>query len=88
MEALIHESLHAIKRGHRRASRQEEGDAFVAGLQAEAAIQGRDPSVPPRIDGITVAEFVARYYPEAPNAPGYLPVGQTREWLEHMAGVK
>jgi len=88
MEALIHESLHAIKRGHRRASRQEEWDAFVAGLQAEAAIQGRDSSLPPRIEGITVAEFVARYYPEAPDSPDYQPVGQSREWLEQMAAPK
>jgi hypothetical protein len=88
MEALIHESLHAIKRGHRRASRQEEWDAFVAGLQAESAIQGRDSSLPPRIDGITVAEFVARYYPEASPAPDYQPVGQSREWLEQMATPK
>jgi len=88
MEALIHETLHAIKRGHRRASRQEEWDAFVAGLQAEAAMQGFDSSLPPRIDGITVAEFVARYYPEAPNEPAYQPVGQSREWLEQMAVVK
>jgi hypothetical protein len=87
MEALIHESLHAIKRGHRRASRQEEWDAFVAGLQAEAAVLGLDPPPPLRIDNLTVAEFVARYYPEAKDAPDYRPVAQSFEWLDRMAGV-
>jgi hypothetical protein len=85
MEALIHESLHAIKGSHRRASRQEEWDAFVAGLQAESAIQGLALPLPLRIDGITIAEFVARYYPEAGPAPDYQPVGQSRDWLERTA---
>jgi hypothetical protein len=84
MEALIHESLHASKGGHRRASREEEWDAFVAGLQAEAAMVGGVAPSPLRIDGLSVAEFVARYYPEAGPAPDYQPVAETRNWLERM----
>ena len=88
IEALIHESLHAVKGGHWRASRPEEWDAFVAGLQAEAAVLGHDSPPPLRLDGLTMAEFVDRYYPDAKNKPGYQPVGQSFEWLKQMAGVR
>jgi len=87
MEALIHESLHAVRDHHRRPAREEEWDAFVAGLQAEAATVGLNPTPPLRIDGLTVAEFVARFYPDLKSAPEYQPVEQTRAWLFQHSGA-
>ncbi len=86
-EALYHEAVHVINGGFRRASFEEECDAFCAGLQAEAAVRG-DPAWPARltIDGLSVATFVRQSYPRAPRQPGYQPIGIDRAWLRQQAG--
>jgi len=86
-EAVYHEAVHFEKGGFGRASFEEECDAFLAGLQAEAVILKRPMPEPPTIDGMTVAAFVRQAYPRAPRRPRYRPVGKDRDWLRHHAGM-
>ncbi len=86
-EALYHEAVHVFHGGFGRASFEEECDAFCAGLEAEAIVRGV-PS-PPRlvIDDMSVAEFVAQAYPNAPRRPNYRPVGADMAWLRERVGI-
>ncbi len=87
-EAAYHEAVHFVKGGPGWASFEEECDAFLAGLQAEAVILERPIPEQPTIDGVTVAAFVSQAYPRAPRRPRYRPVGKDRDWLRHQAGME
>jgi len=85
-ESLFHEAVHSLQTGAHRASFEEECDAFVAGLQAEAVSRGIAPASVFRMDGLPVAEFVKRSYPNIGSNTRYSPVGESLEWLLRRAG--
>jgi len=87
VESLCHEALHFARGGLGKACLEEECDAFVAGLQAEATVKGLVPAVPLTVDGVRVAAFVRRSYPGLASRPDYAPVGETPEWLRQQAGL-
>ncbi len=80
-EAVYHEAVHFARGGLGQASFEEECDAFLAGLDAEAILLDIPPPDHPTIDGMTVAAFVRQAYPHAPRNPRYRPIGKDRDWL-------
>ena len=84
-EAVYHEAVHFAQGGLGRASFEEECDAFLAGLDAEAILLGIPPPDQPTIDGMSVAAFVRHAYPHAPRNPRYRPIGKDRTWLLRRA---
>jgi hypothetical protein len=86
-ESLFHETLHALRARFHRTSIEEECDAFVAGLCAEAASKGIHPPELLTVDGKPLAEFVMASYPDARRDPGYQPLGVSMDWLRKRTGL-
>lgn len=87
-EGLFHEAVHARQAEQDESSIEEECDGYAAGLCAGAAAVGRTLPVLLKIDGVPVADFVAKAYPELPRSPTYQPVGESREWLAQRTGLR
>lgn len=85
-EAVTHETIHAIKTD--RSSIEEECDGYAAGLTAGLVLRGETISTPLTIDGKPAAQFILRAYRDLPRDPEYLPVGQTRQWLQTQTGLE
>lgn len=87
-EGIFHEAVHALKSGYGGSSMEEECDGFSAGLSAGAAMTGKVLPDPLLLDGLPVAEFVRKAYPNLPRRPDYQPVGESREWLARRTGLQ
>jgi hypothetical protein len=88
IEVAFHEALHSVKGGFGgKASIEEECDAFVAGHQAEAAVQGIEPQQVVILEDVPVAKFVARSYAGIEHNPEYQPVVESVEWLKSRSGL-
>ena len=88
MEVLSHEAVHWLHNSYRSASVEEECDAFAVGLCVDAAVVGAEPAERLIMDGVPLAAFVIRSYPNARRDPQYIPIGQTREWLYRRTGLE
>ena len=87
-EGLFHEAVHARQRHRGGASIDEECDGYAAGLCAGAAVEGRTPPELLTLDGVPVATFVARAYPNLSRDPDYQPIGESRQWLLKRTGLR
>ena len=87
MEALVHESVHAIRKTRWRVSVDEECDCFAAGIEVGHIVAGVRPPVLLEVDGQPVATFVMNNYPTLRRSADYSPVGQSREWLARRTGL-
>jgi hypothetical protein len=86
-EVTFHEALHSVQGGLHNGSIQEECDAFVAGLQAEAASQGVETLDVITLEGVPVAQFVNRKYIGLSQKPDYQPVVESLDWLKKRSGL-
>jgi hypothetical protein len=88
IEVAFHEALHSVKGGYGgKASIEEECDAFVAGHQAEAAVQGIEPQQVVILEDVPVAKFVARSYVGIEHNSQYEPVAESFDWLKKRSGL-
>lgn len=89
IELAFHEALHSVKGGFGgKASIEEECDAFVAGNQAEAAVQGVEPQAVVILEDVPVAKFVERSYAGIAHQADYVPVVESFEWLKKRSGLQ
>ena len=88
IEGAYHEAVHVAHGYSLHSSVEEECDAYIAERQAAVVI--RKKPLPPAItlDNMRIADFVTTNYPGLPRSPQYRPVGESREWLINMAGLK
>lgn len=83
---IYHEALHGVIQSEKD-SKQEECDAFCAGAEVVAAIQGDEFSYPVMKDGQTVWEWVNVYYPDAESNSKYKPLGYSYRELAEKVGI-
>ena len=87
MEALVHETVHSIKKTRRRSTIDEECDCFAAGIEAGHLVAGEHPTALLKVDGQPIATFVTDNYPTLRRSAAYSPVGESREWLARRTGL-
>lgn len=86
MEALVHEAVHAINDSPHGNSRQEECDAFAAGIVAELTVDGQPVPAVLMVDGLPLWTFIEQAYPNEPEDADYQPVALPLESLYRMSG--
>ena len=85
-EAVAHETIHAIRTDS--SCIEEECDGYAAGLTAGLVLRGETIPTPLTIDGRPAAQFILRAYRDLPRDAEYLPVGESREWLQTQTGLE
>ncbi len=79
-EVIFHEALHAIQ--GQKGSQEQECDAYLAGLEARAAFEGLNRPGRFELEGMRIADFVLKRYPNLPPQPNYQPLGRPLHWLQ------
>lgn len=85
-ESVYHEAVHALS-VRTPASIEEECDGFAAGLQAAAALTSEVLPEVLLLDGMSLAELVARRYRGKTRDPDYEPVGLEIGGLLQIVGL-